>query len=118
MKSPRFAILVGVAAGAMLLISNTQLLRAQVQGAWTLTGNMSAARELGAQATLNDGNILVAGGTDGTNVLSSAEVYSPSSGEWTPTGSMAEARKSFPSVTLPDGRVLVTGGLDGSGSVL
>ena len=118
MKSPRFAILVGVAAGAMLLISNTQLLRAQVQGAWTLTGNMSAARELGAQATLNNGNILVAGGTDGTNVLSSAEVYSPSSGEWTPTGSMAEARKSFQSVALPDGRVLVTGGLDGSGSVL
>src|SRR5437016_4253299 len=52
MKSTRSAILVGVAVSAMLLISSTQLLRAQVQGAWTLTGDVTAARELGAQATL------------------------------------------------------------------
>src|SRR5437588_121391 len=118
MKSHRFAILVGMAVSAMLLISNTQLLRAQVQGAWTLTGSMNSARELAAQATLGDGSILAAGGTDGTNILSSAEVYSPSSGGWTPTGTMADAREDFPAVTLPDGRVLVTGGLGSSGSVL
>jgi len=118
MKSPRCAILVGVAVGAMLLISSTQLLHAQVQGAWTPTGSMNSARELGAQATLNDGTLLVAGGTDGTSVLSSAEVYSPSSEAWTPTGTMADAREHFPAVTLPNGQVLVTGGLGSSGSVL
>ena len=118
MKSSRFAILVGVAVGAMLLISGTQLLRAQVQGAWTVTGATSAARELGAPAPLNDGTLLVAGGTDGTDVLSSAEVYSPSSEAWTPTGAMADARENFPAVTLPNGKVLVTGGLGSSGSVL
>src|SRR6266480_2605975 len=115
---PRSAVLVGVAVSAMLLISSTQLLRAQVQGAWTLTGDVTAARELGAQATLNNGDILLAGGTDGTSVLASAEVYSPSSDGWTPTGTMAEAREYFPSVTLPGGKVLVTGGLGSSGSVL
>src|SRR5438445_795671 len=118
MKSSRFAILVGVAVGAMLLISGTQLLRAQVQGAWTVTGATSAARELGAPAPLNDGTLLVAGGTDGTDVLSSAEVYSPSSEAWTPTGAMADARENFPAVTLPNGKVLVTGGPGSSGSVL
>src|SRR5437016_11541071 len=118
MKSHRFAILVGMAVSAMLLISNTQLLRAQVQGAWTLTGSMNSARELAAQATLGDGSILAAGGTDGTSVLASAELYSPSSDGWTPTGTMAEAREYFPSVTLPSGKVLVTGGLGSGGSVL
>jgi hypothetical protein len=118
MRSPRFAIHVGVAVGAMLLVSGTQQLRAQVQGAWTLTGNMSTAHDYGAQATLNDGTILMAGGTDGTNVLSSAEVYSPSSGTWTPAGPMTDARQYFPAVTLPSGQVLITGGLDSMGNVL
>lgn len=55
--------------------------------------------------TLNDGRVLVAGGSDGAE----GQLYDPTTGRWTLTGSMAAARRWAYSVLLPDGRVLISG---------
>jgi N-acetylneuraminic acid mutarotase len=86
------------------------------QGAW-VTSNMTVARYGHAQVTLATG-ALAAGGSDGTNVLASAELYNAASGKWTATGSMTQARESFPAVVLSNGKVLVSGGLGASSIVL
>jgi Kelch motif/Galactose oxidase, central domain len=110
-------LLIGVAAACSLLFVAGPL-RAQVQGSWVNTGNMNTTREAAVQVTLLGGKALVAGGTDGTTVLSSAEIYNASTGVWTSTGSMAEARESFVAVVLKNGKVLVVGGLDASNNIL
>ncbi|CAF4170240.1 unnamed protein product, partial [Adineta steineri] len=60
-------------------------------------------------STLTNGNVLVVGGSSGA-VLSSAEVYDPSTGLWTTTGNMSTARTYHTASILPNGNVLVVGG--------
>src|SRR5262245_19083194 len=80
-------------------------------GTWTATGSMSVARQAYFTATLlTNGKVLVAGGSDGTAALSSAELYDSSTGTWTPTASMNTARLGHTATLLPDGKVLVAGG--------
>jgi hypothetical protein len=72
---------------------------------------MSVARQAYFTATLlTNGKVLVAGGSDGATVLSSAELYDSSTGTWTPTASMSTARAGHTATLLPDGKVLVAGG--------
>jgi hypothetical protein len=50
-------------------------------GAWTLTGSMNVARSEHAAVNLQDGRVLVFGGsTSRARALSSAEIYTPSAG--------------------------------------
>jgi len=96
-------------------------------GTWSMTGSLiddTQSRGLSlfgpghgryghAAALLQNGKILVAGGSDDgdlTSTLASAELYDPVTGTWSFTGNL-NASRIFHSVTvLPDGRVLVTGG--------
>lgn len=92
---------------------------AQTQGQWTVASGMQSAREFEAQVLLGNGKIIAIGGVDNSsNVLASAEVYSPSAGTWKNTGSMVQARQLFSAVVLASGKVLVSGGLGASGIVL
>src|SRR5215471_4311936 len=52
-------------------------------GTWTLTGSLPGPRSDHSATLLLNGNVLVAGGTDGTNNLSSALLYDPANGSWT-----------------------------------
>jgi hypothetical protein len=68
----------------------------------------------GASATLlDDGRVLVAGGTRYGEHLTTTETYDPTTGTWRPTGSMAMARALHAATRLQNGRVLVAGGFDG-----
>ena len=90
---------------------------AQLQGAWVTTNNMTVARTNHAQVTLGAG-ALAAGGSDGTKVFASAEIFSATTGKWTATGSMAQPRQDFPAVVLKTGKVLVSGGIDAGNNIL
>jgi N-acetylneuraminic acid mutarotase len=83
-------------------------LRAQ---AWHSIAPMHFQRTELCAVAFPDGRVLVAGGNDGSEVLSSCEVYNPKTNTWTLTGSMNEARYRFPMITLSDGRIMVAGGL-------
>jgi hypothetical protein len=69
---------------------------------------------------LNNGKVLVAGGTDNLgNVFAEAELFDPVGGTFSLTGNMQSARYLYEATLLNDGRVLVTGGLvDVNGNVL
>ena len=62
-------------------------------GTWTVDRQHERPHATTHTATLlPSGKVLVAGGYDGSGVLSSAELYDPASGTWTATGSMSTAR--------------------------
>ena len=59
--------------------------------------------------------MLVAGGLNGSQFLSTAELYDSATGTWSPTGSMRSPRRFHTATLLPNGKVLVAGGTDSSG---
>ena len=59
---------------------------------------------------LEDGRVLIAGGSDGTAPLDSAELYDPGSATFVPAGAMATAGLMRQAVLLSDGAALFAGG--------
>jgi hypothetical protein len=70
---------------------------------FTLTGSMTIPRVNPTATLLNNGMVLVAGG-------SSAELYNPTSGTFSATGSLTTARAEDTVTLLPNGMVLIAGG--------
>jgi N-acetylneuraminic acid mutarotase len=84
---------------------------------WLTNVDMTAPRGQHTATLLSNGNVLMAGGYDGTNGLSSAELYFtppplPSPGRWTLTSSLTNATTEQTATLLPNGKVLVAGGMD------
>jgi len=78
---------------------------------------MNVARVNHTATLLANGEVLVAGGSNGSAAnLASAELYNPATGKWTFTGSMQIGRWLHRAVRLQDGQVLVAGGIDASGN--
>ena len=78
-------------------------------GRFTPTGSMSVGRAEHTATLLEDGRVLIAGGTNSIG-LDSAEIYDPATGKFSPTGSMTTARQNHAATLLKDGRVLILGG--------
>jgi hypothetical protein len=97
-------LLVAVLSAAGLVASTSAPALAQTSGTWTLTGSMKTAREGQTSTLLPNGQVLVAGGLDGTTVLSRAELYNPATGKWSATGSMQTARAGQTATVLPTAR--------------
>jgi len=86
---------------------------------WTATGEIGTPRRDHTATLLSDGKVLVAGGSDDSNLLAAAELYDPSSGSWHTVGRLAVPRSGHTATLLPDGTVLVAGDYDDrSGLVL
>jgi hypothetical protein len=81
-------------------------------------GSMAVPRYGPATAALPDGRILVAGGYNGSDDVSSAEVFNPTSGNFSQVGSMSAAREGAATALLPDGRLLIAGGAGNSSDSL
>ena len=84
---------------------------AQSQGTFVSTGTLNTPR-IGHTATLlNDGRVLVAGGSRSFEApINSAELYDPKAGTFSPTANMIISRNGHTATSLLDGRVLITGG--------
>ena len=82
-------------------------------GKWTVTRSMTAGRTSLTATLLQNGEVLVVGGSDyQIRCYATAELYNPSTGTWTLTGSMTQPRCLHSATRLPDGRVLVSGGVN------
>ena len=82
---------------------------------WTPANPMNKARSYFVAVELLNGNVLVAGGFDGsmTNFdFPDAEIYNWHTGQWTRIAPMNTARSAPAAVRLEDGRVMVIGGAD------
>lgn len=79
-------------------------------GTWAITGSMSTTRSQHTATLLQNGQVLVAAGTNLCCILSSAELYNPSTGTWATTGSLSTARYNHTATLLTNGQVLVAGG--------
>jgi hypothetical protein len=77
---------------------------------WTYTGPMAQARFGQQAALLQDGRVLIMGGTpDAQNQLQECEIFDPKTNRFTVTGSMAVGRRYSNAVTLLTGNVLEAG---------
>jgi len=81
------------------------------------TTTLTTGRSDHAAMRLPDGRVLVSGGTDGTAVLKSAEVFDPSTEKWVSAIDMKTARRGHTMTLLQDNKVLVTGGFDGNAAL-
>lgn len=89
-------------------------------GKFTSTSNSMSSPRLFATATLlPNGEVLVAGGLNGsTTVTSSADLYDPATGKFTATSnSMTTGRFGAAVTLLPNGEVLIAGGANALGAV-
>jgi len=87
---------------------------AQAADYFSAAPSMPDSRAGAMVANLPGGNVLVAGGYNGSARLATAMVFNPSAGTYTATGSMNATRQSAAVAPLPDGRVLIAGGLSNS----
>ena len=81
-------------------------------GTFTQTGSMAVARFRHTATLLQNGKVLITGGTslDSSNPTSTAEIYDPATGTFTVTGGMTTAREEHTATLLADGKVLIVGG--------
>ena len=105
-------VLVAGGASAILLLRYAGAeLYDPVTGNWTVTGILGTARYYHTATLLLNGKVLVAGGANSGDYLTSAELYDPATGIWTAIGSLGNERYLSHGDLLLNGKVLVAGGL-------
>jgi N-acetylneuraminic acid mutarotase len=109
-RARRLALIVGL---ILIVVVSAPAAAQAAPGTWSATGPMTTPRQGATMTLLTSGDVLVAGGYNGT-YLASAELYDPATGNWSATGSMTTARSSATATLLPDGDVLVAGGTNSS----
>src|SRR5262249_10593232 len=80
------------------------------QGFQVIDAAMTRRRQFHTATLLPDGNVLLAGGTDGSTPLANAELYDPTTKTFRATGTMTVARSRHTATLLRNGKVLIAGG--------
>ena len=81
-------------------------------GTWRRTGDLVRDHRRFTATLLDDGRVLVAGGTGSIPTLFATELFDPATETWTRTGNLNRARQGHTATLLNDGEVLVAGGSD------
>ena len=88
-------------------------------GLWSSTGSMTNGRFYDGATLLQNGMVLVAGGSGGTSgFLSSAELYNPITQIWSSAGNMNVATSAATQSLMGNGDVLVAGGFNTSSTAI
>jgi RHS repeat-associated protein len=89
-------------------------------GTWSSAGNMTTARQAHTAtllpAGLGNGQLLVAGGSNGTSTLGTAELWDGTS-TWTATTALLSPVQGQTATLLPNNLVLIAGGVNGTTTV-
>ena len=119
-RLPSWQILIAGGDGSSGILSSAELFDPATDTFTKLTGagqSLTEAREFPVAATLPSGQVLIAGGSNGSlssGALASAELFNPATDTFTKlTGagqSLTEARYGAVAATLPSGQVLIAGG--------
>lgn len=99
--------------GTSVALNTAELYNPTTQTFTATTGNMTSVREHQTATLLNDGTVLEDGGTDGTNVFNTAEIYTTS--KLTGLASIAISSPA-PSAPLGSQQLLVATGTFNGGS--
>lgn len=81
-------------------------------GKFSKTGSLNISRFGHGAVLLNNGKVLIAGGTTKGKSLSSAELYDPKTGKFTQIGNMNFIRMNPELILLENGKVLIADGYD------
>lgn len=85
-------------------------------GSIAQVGDLNEGRYNHTATLLNDGQVLVTGGTsDGKTALGSAELFNPVNEKWSATSKISKARMRHTATLLDSGKVLIVGGYEGNG---
>jgi N-acetylneuraminic acid mutarotase len=79
-------------------------------GKWTPTQPMAFGRYVASATLLDDGRVLIVGGSDNSGFVKPTETFNPMSSSWTTVGSLSTGRRQFPLAALRDGSLLAAGG--------
>jgi hypothetical protein len=99
--------------------SNTPLSNAEIYdptaGSWTTTGSLTLGpRSIHTATLLNNGKVLIAGGSSqplpASNALATAEIFDPTTSTFSSTSSLNVARMVHTATLLDNDKVLVAGG--------
>lgn len=77
---------------------------------WEIVDSMSLPRERHTATLLQDGRVLVTGGTNENLSTNECEIYNPGDNTWTQVAPLREARNMHSAILLKSGNVLVSGG--------
>jgi N-acetylneuraminic acid mutarotase len=109
--------LVGLIGAITLMLVPARRVAAQAAAPnWSYTGNLNRGRSGHTATLLQNGKVLVAGGSvpgtvvDNFGFLNSAELFDPTTGTWSVTGNLNTTRDGATATLLPNGKVLVAGG--------
>ena len=108
MKMRNVSVLLGL---CLLFVGASVQVKAQT---WTFTGSMAQSRNYFTATLLNNGLVLVVGGSTRGSIISyglaSAELYNPATGTFSSTGSLSTGRYGHTATLLTNGKVLIAGG--------
>jgi hypothetical protein len=88
-----------------------------ISGIFSPTGDLIVPRGNHRATLLANGQVLLVGGTTGSNILASVELYEPATGAFSLAGNMTMPRAAHVQIRLDSGDVLVAGGVDGSNTI-
>lgn len=95
--------------------TNTAEVYDPIANAWSSVGNLTTARYAHTATVLENGNVFVAGGRNGTPWLASTEQFDPTTNTWTAMSSLSIPRSGHTATLVSGNALLLVGGLDGTG---
>lgn len=81
-----------------------------LKGEWVRVNDLNTGRYYHTATLLQNGKVLVTGGTTGPGLPNSCEMFDPLTEEWIYVAPMHYSRTRHSATLLPNGKVLITGG--------